>query len=392
MRYWSKINFIIRRILPNTITPTTSQLAQLLYATYRILWERTSDNTIYYEMKRINKSFLKNLRKFSWEKALNRKDEKERLSICEAIPSFMINHLLSVSSLDFIRDNIQAMNGLNENAVTFVRINRLLEKDLNSDLNSVIKTEFEKEKISFNKDPHIRDLLTIPITLKNNVLKTDIYQEGHLIFQDKASAAVIQVLSPQPGELICDMCAAPGMKTSLIAQNMNNRGHIIAGEFLDQRTIIMKDLLNHLSVLNTHILNTDSIIFPIRFENIFDRILLDAPCTGNGAFLINPELKWRQNENFLHQNTVLQKKLFESALKILKPNGILVYSTCSLYPEEGEYIIMNFQDYLEPQNLPKWFSPSYIIEDSVLPGTGRLFPSIHQTQGFFIGKFKKKEI
>jgi len=81
-----------------------------------------------------------------------------------------------------------------------------------------------------------------------------------------------------------------------------------------------------------------------------------------------------------------------TALKILKPGGILVYSTCSLYPEEGEYIIMNFQDYLEPQNLPKWFSPSYNIEGSVLPGTGRLFPSIHHTQGFFIGKFKKKEI
>ena len=120
--------------------------------------------------------------------------------------------------------------------------------------------------------------------------------------------------------------------------------------------------------------------------------MLDAPCTGNGTFLTNPELKWRQNDNFLHQNTVLQKKLLEKALKLLKPNGILVYSTCSLYPEEGEHLIMNFQDFLEPQTLPKWFSPSYNIEGTVLPGTGRLFPAIHHTQGFFIGKFKKKEI
>lgn len=392
MRFYNKINFISKRALPNYITPTTSQLAHFLYVTYRIFWERASDNTIYREMKGIDKNFLKNLRKFSWEKALKRKDEKEKLSICEAVPSFMINHLLPVLSLDFIKDNIQAMNGLVRSDRTFVRINRLLEKNLAQNLNTVIKSEFEKEKIHFYKDPHVVDLLSIPTSMKNNILKNRIYQEGYLIFQDKASAAVIQVLSPQPGELICDMCAAPGMKTSLIAQNMENKGRIIAGEFLNKRIIIMKGLLNHLSVLNTHILNTDSIIFPLRFENIFDRILLDAPCTGNGTFLINPELKWRQNEKFLHQNTVLQKKLFESALKLLKPNGILVYSTCSLYPEEGEYIIMNFQDYLEPQNLPKWFSPSYNIEGSVLPGTGRLFPSIHHTQGFFIGKFKKKEI
>jgi len=391
VRFWSKINFIIKRALPSSITPTTSQLAHLLYATYRILWEKASDNTIYTEMKGIDKNFLKNLRKFSWEKALKRKDKKEKLSICEAVPSFMINHLLPVLTLDFIKDNIQAMNGLVGNDITFIRINRLLEKNLAQNLNTVIKSEFEKGKIPFHKDPHVVDLLTIPTSMKNNVLKNRIYQKGYLISQDKASAAVIQILSPQPGEFICDMCAAPGMKTSLIAQNMENKGCIIAGEFLNKRTIIMKDLLNYLGVLNTHILNTDSIIFPLRFENIFDRILLDAPCTGNGTFLINPELKWRQNENFLHQNIVLQKKLFENALKMLKPNGILVYSTCSLYPEEGEYLIMKFQDYLEPQNLPKWLSPSYNIEGSALPGTGRLFPSIQNTQGFFISKFKKKE-
>ena len=391
VRYWNKINFITKRAHPNTVKATPNQLALYLYITYRVLWEKSSDKTIFKEVKNINRKFLSNLRNFSWEEALKRKNLEEKLSISKAIPSFMINHLLPVMTLDFIKDNIQVMNGVVGDDKTFVRINKLLKTNQNHNINMIIKTEFDKRKIAYNKDPHIEDLLTIPTTVKNNILKSSIYQEGHIIFQDKASASVIEVLSPQPGEFICDMCAAPGMKTSLIAQHMDNKGRIIAGEFLNQRTIIMKDLLHHLSVQNTHILTTDSIIFPLRSQNIFDRILLDAPCTGNGSFLSNPELKWRQNENFLHQNTVLQKKLFENALKLLKPNGIIVYSTCSLYPEEGEYIIMNFQDYLEPQNLPKWFSPSYNIEGSILPGVGRLFPSIQHTQGFFIAKFKKKE-
>ena len=77
---------------------------------------------------------------------------------------------------------------------------------------------------------------------------------------------------------------------------------------------------------------------------------------------------------------------------MLKPNGILVYSTCSLYPEEGEYQIRERLNKLEPLDISQWTSPSYKIEGSPLPGSGRLFPSIHGTQGFFIGKFKKKGI
>ena len=392
MRFWNKLNFIIKRTLPDSIRVSKNQLAQYFFVTYRIFWENASNETIFKEMKGINKHFLKNIRKFSWEKALQNKDKKEKLSICEAVPSFMIDRLLPVMNLDIIKDNLQAMNGLVEGDRTTVRINRLLEKKHGDNIDLDIKSELENVNISFSKDTHVDDLITIPSTMKSKVLKSHIYQKGYLIFQDKASAAVFHVLSPKPKELVCDMCAAPGIKTSFIAQKMNNQGKIIAGEFLNTRTRVMKQLLNHLNVLNTHILNIDSIAFPLRFQNMFDRVLLDAPCTGSGTFLTNPELKWRQNQKFLHQNTVLQKKLFQSALRLLKPGGILVYSTCSLYPEEGEYITMNFLNQLEAQNLPAWFSPSYKINGSRIPGVGRLFPSKQKTQGFLVGKFKKKVI
>ncbi|MFX1374853.1 MAG: RsmB/NOP family class I SAM-dependent RNA methyltransferase [Promethearchaeota archaeon] len=392
VRFLNKLNFIIKRTLPNSLKPNTRQLAYCLYVTYRIFWEKASIKTIFKEVKEVNKGFLKNLRQFSWEKALQNKNNKEKLSICEAVPSFMIDQLLPVMSQKFIKDNIRVMNGAVGGDRTTVRINRLLERKFGDNLDLMIKSEFERENIPFTKDSHVEDLLTIPSSMKKNVLKSSIYQKGYLINQDKASAAVVQALSPQSGELICDMCAAPGIKTSLIAQKMKNQGQIIAGEFLNKRIKIMKQLLNQLNVLNTFILNIDSIVFPLRFENMFDRVLLDAPCTGSGTFLTNPELKWRQNKRFLHQNTILQKKLFQSALKMLKTGGILVYSTCSLYPQEGEHIIIDFLNQLQPQILPAWFSPSYMINNSELPGIGRLFPSVHQTQGFFIGKFKKKEI
>ena len=117
---------------------------------------------------------------------------------------------------------------------------------------------------------------------------------------------------------------------------------------------------------------------------------MDAPCTGSGAFSRSPELKWRQNEQFLYQNVTLQAKLLETALELLKKGGILVYSTCSLYLEEGEMQVSRILDRVDPMEMPKWMSKSYEINGKTIPGTARLFPAIQGTQGFFIGKFKKK--
>ncbi len=384
------MNFIVKKTIKDPKSLEIEKIPQYLYLTYRVLWEHASEKRIATELEVIDKEFLKRVRTFSWDKALIHKDEKERLSISAAIPSFMIDHLQPVMSIDFLRRNFIIMNGLQKEIEITVRVNKLSIKLSSTDFPQQIKDNFKKNKIGYRKDIDIPELFWIPRSQKNRVIKSSFYQDGNLIFQDKASAAVVQILSPQQEDKVCDMCAAPGIKTSLLAQYMNNEGHILAGEFLTPRTKMMRSLLKYLKVLNVHIINTDSIIFPIRFQNYFDCVLLDAPCTGSGTFLANPELKWRQNEKFLHQNVVLQKKLLESALNLLKPNGILVYSTCSFYPEEGELQILNFKDQLEPLDLPKWFSPSYKIENKLIKGTGRLYPSVHHTQGFFIGKFKKK--
>ena len=365
-------------------------ISKYLYTTYRVLWEHASEKEIIKEVKILDKKFLNKLRSFSWNKALIHKDEKEKLSIIQSIPSFMIEHLLPVMNIDFLKENVKFMNRIGSKIEVSVRVNNLYRKLSSKDLSTQITEKFNKDKIDYRKDHDIPEMFWIPLSQKNRVVRNYFYQKGFLIFQDKASATVIKTLSPREEDRICDMCAAPGIKTSLIAQYMNNKGHILAGDFLLERVKMMKMLLTQLNVLNVHIINTDSIIFPIRFQNHFDKILLDAPCTGSGNLLANPELKWRQNKKFLRQNLILQRKLIESALKLLKPNGIFVYSTCSLYPEEGEYQILDFIDYLEPLDLPKWVSPSYKINNNTVPGTGRLFPLIHQTQGFFIGKFKKK--
>ncbi len=394
VRNWSKLNFIINKTMRALNKPeikTTLERAKFLYITCRICCENASNNAIKDELNTSMIKEMDKLRTFSWEKALVGKSNEERLSIKEAIPSFFINNLLQVVSFEFIKENIRMMNDRNQQESVSVRINDLSRDNADINLKIQIQEDLKKNGIKFKQDPVISEIIHIPSKLKFLIFKNKWYQRGNLIFQDKGSAAVVNVLSPSPNEHICDLCAAPGIKTSQIAQSTCDKSCIIGCEFNTERMNTTKKLLNHYNVLNAHLINADGIKFPVRSDKKFDKILLDAPCTGSGTFLTNPELKWRQNEKFLNQNIVLQKKLLDSAISLLKPNGILVYSTCSLYPEEGELQILKFLDDLEPLELPEWFSRTYKIKDSEIPGTGRLFPSLHKTKGFFIGKFKKKE-
>ncbi|MFW9936237.1 MAG: RsmB/NOP family class I SAM-dependent RNA methyltransferase, partial [Candidatus Thorarchaeota archaeon] len=287
-------------------------------------------------------------------------------------------------------DTIKSLNDYNINSKLFFRINSLAKIESPKILLESIKEKFHKNRIVINEDSEIPELYFTLNKYKKRILKTNYYKDGKIIFQDKASATVVYLLSPQPGEIICDMCAAPGIKTSLISQYSKNKARIIAIDIDKKRLRVAQRLLAKLFVKNSFLINTDSINTPIGYDFLFDKVLIDAPCTGSGALLNQPELKWRQNSEFLHQNEVLQEKLIHQGLKLLKPGGIFVYATCSLYSEEGELQIMKYLNDLEPLKIPEWLSPCYKINNLQIEGAGRLFPSIHKTQGFFIAKFKKK--
>ena len=395
LRYWNKINFILKRKLKFTNEPhvsNSSSIAKYLIAIYRIVWEKENALKVGNELNFVPAELdrIKPLDFFSWKQALFGKKEIERLSLEIAIPTFSIKKLATVMDLETIRANIKQMDGKEGNETLFFRLNDLIfDENQQGSLDFILK-ELEEQGINAKRDTHFSKVFYTELKNKKKILLNRSYKEGKLFMQDKASFAVTHLLEPHANELICDMCAAPGIKTSIIAQLSQNQAKIIANDFSKQRLSVTRQLLRKLNVLNTNLINSDGIKLPVRFTNFFDKILLDAPCTGSGTFSTNPELKWRQNEGFLHQNLVLQEKLLKNAINLLRPSGILVYSTCSLYPEEGELQVLKILNHFKPMELPKWFSPSYEIDHQHIPGTGRLFPAIHQTKGFFIAKFKKK--
>ena len=395
IRYWNRLNFILKRITNHdkaTTKLSSMKNAKYLYIIFRFYEENASLNEIIKEIGANNSEIrvINNLKNISFEKILKKKPQIEKLSLIYAYPTFLIKNLTSHMNIDFLVENLTQMNSYNPATDTFSFFINTLAMNTKDQLTQFFE-DLEKEKIKVLPDKNLSNLYFSFLKNKKDLTLSEWYRSGKVIIVDKASVIVATLLNPNKDELISDLCAAPGIKSILLASLTNNASKIIALDFSYTRTKQMTFLLRNLSVSSAFILNSDGITPPLRTNIRFDRILIDAPCTGSGTLLSNPELKWRQNSNFLKQNMVLQTKLLNSAINFLKPGGVLLYSTCSLYAEEGELQILKFFDQLKPVELPKWISPSYKINGRVIPGTGRLFPSIHHTKGFFIGKFKKKE-
>ena len=402
VRYWNKINFIVSkniRFIKEDYKLKQDELPIFFFSTYRIMWENASISSIYKELNfyfknkkekhkiKIFQFFLKGLKTFSLSKALKDKDIVEKTSIELGIPSFFINKISKYMEYSFLKKNLEVMNNVKIGDYTLWFNMKKIQKDNNYNL-GFIKEDLKKKGIKISKDAQIPYLYHVKN--KSDIIKSEWYKKGYLAFQDKASVIVIEILSPTNNDFLFDMCAGPGMKTNLIAQKVNDKTRILAIEFDKKRTKETNKILNYYNIEIIHLLNADSIDPPFNKRIKFDKIILDPPCTGSGTFRANPELKWRQNYGFLNQNILLQEKLLNSAINLLKSGGSLVYSTCSLYAEEGELQILKFFDKLIPLKLPNLVNNSYKINNEFIPGTGRLYPATHSTQGFFIANFRKK--
>lgn len=219
---------------------------------------------------------------------------------------------------------------------------------------------------------------------------------GYYYVQEISSMQSVLALEPCPGEFVLDLCASPGSKTSQISAKMENKGTLIANDLKLDRVKILAATLERNGVSNTVISQKDAIAFcsalnksPFRF----DRILLDAPCSGEGTLRSSPKTFLMWNEKLISKFSRQQKKFIAFALKCLKVGGTLVYSTCTHTPEENEEVIdfalKNFPVKIEKISLPlkcregitKWYDKSYNPE---VKKSCRIYPQDNDSEGFFV--------
>ncbi|CAH8464948.1 unnamed protein product [Schistosoma haematobium] len=164
------------------------------------------------------------------------------------------------------------------------------------------------------------------------------YLAGHYILQGASSMLPVIALSPQLGERILDLCAAPGGKTTYIAQLMKNTGTIFANEINPNRAKALLGNCHRMGVTNTVICTENGRKFPNIMSN-FDRVLVDAPCSGTGIIAKDPSVKTTKNNDEIRKCVELQKRLLVAAIDSCKVGGYVVYSTCSILVEENENVV-----------------------------------------------------
>nr|MDP9016282.1 RsmB/NOP family class I SAM-dependent RNA methyltransferase [Thermoproteota archaeon] len=217
---------------------------------------------------------------------------------------------------------------------------------------------------------------------------------GQYYIQDLSSCIAVEALDIAPGQVVLDAAAAPGGKTTFMAQRMDNSGIIIALEPNAARARSMLFNLSRCGVYNTSIFKMDAMRAGI-FEMKFDRVLLDAPCSCEGVIAKDPTRKRSHTPGDVDYCSGIQEKMVESAIRTVKPGGLLVYSTCSFAPEENEMIVdrllQNFRNVtIEPIDYGSSGLVRFgdLVFHDDLKNARRFYPHLDDTTGFFIAKLR----
>jgi 16S rRNA (cytosine967-C5)-methyltransferase len=266
--------------------------------------------------------------------ALRAELQKEKLAIRESHPDALVDRWVA---------------RLGEEAtVSICRWNNQLPKltvCLNSSRRSVSQFMTDLGAAGIHAEPHPAAPSTCVILPSGtNPSRLPGYAEGFFTVQDPAGLKAIELLNAQPGERILDACAAPGGKAVRIAIAMQGKGTFVAMDKHDDRLTRLKENLERMS-LEATIVRGDACTANLRAlidGEMFDRILLDIPCTNTGVLSRRPDARWRFSKTRLKTMTAQQKAMLENAAKAVRPGGCLVYSTCSIEPEEGEELVTSW--------------------------------------------------
>jgi 16S rRNA (cytosine967-C5)-methyltransferase len=220
------------------------------------------------------------------------------------------------------------------------------------------------------------------------------FRDGLCTVQDEGAQLLAPLLAPRAGETVLDACAAPGGKAGHLAQLMGDRGRVVAADLSPARARMIGKTMARLGIHSVAVLAADLTEAPALFRAPFDRVLLDAPCTGTGVLRRHPEGKWRKDPAGIPALTALQDGLLAACASVLRPGGRLLYTTCSLLREENEEVIDRFL--AGPGggrlSLVPLSGPLFTLPEGAVTARGELrtWPHRHGTDGFFAALLERR--
>ena len=292
-------------------------------------------------------------------------NEIEYLSIKYSYAPWIIELWLEQYDIDFVESLLQAGN---ETPRFTVRMNWL--KTVKKDL----MQRFEDR--GYDVKPGIMCQNAI-IVQGNDVLDNMMYKEGYFSVQDEASMLMSEKLNPQKGELIMDVCAAPGGKSLAIAERMDNKGTVIASDIYKRKLNQIEREASRLGIYNIQTRNWDARRVDSDYLGKADRVLVDVPCSGLGVVRRKPEIKYKEYDSSMKSLPITQLEILESSSSYVRVGGTLLYCTCTINKYENERVV---DDFLAKHT------------DFVEKERKQLFPNVEGTDGFFYSLMRRKAL
>jgi 16S rRNA (cytosine967-C5)-methyltransferase len=306
----------------------------------------------------------------------------ERLSIEMSFPKWMIKRWVEQYGIDETRELCLATL---QPPVSSARINSSI-----TTADEVVKM-LKEEGLEVTLGSLSEDAVTIE---RGNFANTTAFKEGFLTIQDESSMLVSRVLGPEKNDIILDSCAAPGGKTTHIAELLQNTGKVVSVDLHDHKVKLINEQVNRLKLSNVETIAMDSRKLSEKFQHeTFDRILVDAPCSGLGVIRRKPDIKYQKREKDIQDLASIQTTILDSIAPLVKKGGTLVYSTCTMDKEENDDVVERFLERhsnfkRNPQlneRLPMKIRGNAEHKD----GQIQILPHHFGTDGFFIASLRR---
>lgn len=302
----------------------------------------------------------------------------ERLGILHSFPDWIIQVWLEQLGVE---ETERLCEWMNQTPTIDLRINPLRTSM------EEVEAALKSAGMLARRIPHLPQALRL-IGNTGSIQNLPGFNQGWWVVQDASAQLVSHILDPQPGEVIIDACAAPGGKTTHMAELMRDEGKIIAGDRTASRLRKLKANAERLGLHSIEISTGDSRHLP-QFHNIADRVLLDAPCSGLGTLHRHADARWRQTPVSVAELSTLQKELILQTSKFVKPGGVLVYATCTLHPAENEEVITEFIGEHPNWQIEHLNSDSPYATYGTPQGCLKVWPHRQDMDGFFMVRLRK---
>ncbi len=326
------------------------------------------------------------LRNISRNKGELKYPDKDRepykfLSVYYSHPVWMVERFVKDYGDEFAEELLKA----NNSTPSFtIRCNRL--KINKKELMQILSEEgIECREGSYNPE-------AIIIKGTSSIEDKDSFKKGYYQVQDESSMLTAHITGPEPGEMILDMCSAPGGKAAHLAELMGNRGAIVARDIHKHKLGLVVQNCKRLGIGIVRTELYDAMNMDPGSAGKFDRVLLDAPCSGLGVIRRKPDMRWRKEPGNLEDLIRMQKKMLRLSSGYVKPGGKLIYSTCTINKSENIEVVREFLSdnrQFELESL-KGLVPESLICKNAQEGYLELFPNIHGTDGFFVARMRKR--